>query len=144
MSALGWRSKPLTPTTNVVCHHVEADGRPTCMQQRRQAVPLTTEWVERRPNDHRCSTCRRILADRAGLERLEPCGCPRCDPPARRGAGLPCAWFMYLWSGYALGSRAPSARVLLVSCARCGRMEPRDPAARDRPCLGLVRVELRR
>lgn len=61
----------------------------------------------------------------------------------REGAGLPCLWFCYLWHNYVPGSHTQAANVMLASCARCGRIEPRDPVKRERVCKGVVRIELR-
>lgn len=61
----------------------------------------------------------------------------------RPGAGLPHAWFCYLWHDYVPGSREQSENVLLASCARCGHVMPRDPWRAAQPCNGVVRVELR-
>lgn len=61
----------------------------------------------------------------------------------REGAGLPCAWFCYLWHNYKPGSHEQEENVRLASCARCGRCMPRDPERQKRPCKGKVEVALR-
>lgn len=61
----------------------------------------------------------------------------------RPGAGLPHAWFCYLWHDYVPGSHEQSWSVKLPCCARCGIVMPHDPSFWDRACRGVVRVELR-
>ena len=73
------------------------------------------------------------------------CKCPRCQ--RIRAAGLPgafegCAWFSFLFTGYERG-KPRRGRELLVSCARCGHVQPADPERARRPCIGRVGIALR-